>query len=435
MEKNARKGKNMKNLRKDILLNFVFKVSSMVISFLFIPIVLGILSKEEYGVWTLVTSVIVWVSNFDVGIGNSLKNKIVESRVLKKHDLIKEHIASSYLGIILIAVLIFIIGFITLYIFDVDKYIKIQENIDLKTIIILNLFFICLNFILSVGNSIFSGFEKTFLVSMNLFFYQVISLVLTILFLRNYKGDKLLILTIIYGISMILPIFISTIIFFIRNKRYRITYKNIKLRRLKELLGTGLKIFILQLSGMILFYTDNWIISSFIGVEEVGEYSIVNKLFIVFTIFFSILLAPIWPAITNSYTEKDFNSIEKLKVKIVKIYALIMIAVVILIFLGQKIIHYWTLGKIFPSFSLIFFTGISILLINFTNIYATILLGIGKVDEIMKINIIQAILNIYLSYIFIAKFDLGSTGVIIATCICLSVNIYFYPHILKKFLK
>ena len=103
-----------------------------------------------------------------------------------------------------------------------------------------------------------------------------------------------------------------------------------------------------------------------------------------------------------------------------------------MIILGQKIIYFWTTYKINPNFSLIIITAIAVLLTCYSNMYSTILFGINAIDFQMYLAILQAILNIVLSYIFIKYCNLGINGVILATCFCMATNIFTLPKVLNK---
>ena len=428
---------NINKLQIEIILNFLFKGTGLIISFITVPFTLKYLGEEKYGFWMLILSIVVWVNSFDIGIGNSLKNKIVEFRENQDIESAKKNIASGYFGVFTIACILFAIGVVFLKILTIEDFIKsnVLTGEQIKNILEINIFFICLNFFLGICNSIFIGFQKSYIASFNIFFYQVLSLIFILILIKFYGQEKLINLSIFYGVASILPNILTTIIFFKKNRQYLFSYKDISLKKMKSLLNIGIKMFIMQFCGLIIFFTDSWMISSFIGIEKVGEYGLVNKLFSVFMVFFGILLAPIWPAVTQAYYRKDKEGIENIIKKMRYIYILISLGILVGIIFAQKFIFYWTLKKIYPSFILIVLTGVSSLIINYTNIYATIILGIGNVKNIMILNIFQASFNVLFSYIFVKKFNFGINGIILATCLCLVINIYVYPREIKNLLK
>ena len=68
----------------NMALSGICKPVSMVLSYIYVPIVLDYLGVEKYGVWSTILTILSWVSYFDIGIGNGLRNRLTES--LNKHD-------------------------------------------------------------------------------------------------------------------------------------------------------------------------------------------------------------------------------------------------------------------------------------------------------------------------------------------------------------
>ena len=68
-----------KNVRKNMALSTVYKALSMVISYLYVPVVLAYLGEVKYGVWTTILNVLSWITYFDIGIGHGLRNKLAEN--------------------------------------------------------------------------------------------------------------------------------------------------------------------------------------------------------------------------------------------------------------------------------------------------------------------------------------------------------------------
>ena len=90
--------------KKNILAVFFLKGISVVISFLFVPLAIKFLGTEKYGIWLTVSSVIAWINIFDFGLGNGLRNKLVEAITLKKNHLAKTYVSTSYVMVFLLSV-------------------------------------------------------------------------------------------------------------------------------------------------------------------------------------------------------------------------------------------------------------------------------------------------------------------------------------------
>lgn len=62
--------------KKNIFASFIIKGTSILIGFYMVPLTIGYVDKEQYGVWLTLSSVVGWFSFFDIGLGNGLRNKL-----------------------------------------------------------------------------------------------------------------------------------------------------------------------------------------------------------------------------------------------------------------------------------------------------------------------------------------------------------------------
>ena len=72
-----------KIIKKGVSLGIVFKVFSILITFLIVPILIEYLGNDNYGLWITVFSLIGIVNYADGGIINGLKTKLSESEQLR----------------------------------------------------------------------------------------------------------------------------------------------------------------------------------------------------------------------------------------------------------------------------------------------------------------------------------------------------------------
>ena len=63
-------------IQKNIMASFVIKGWSAVVVFLMVPITLNCLGEYKNGVWLTISSVMLWIDNLDIGLGNGLRNKL-----------------------------------------------------------------------------------------------------------------------------------------------------------------------------------------------------------------------------------------------------------------------------------------------------------------------------------------------------------------------
>ena len=72
---------------------------SVIISLLYVPIVLGFLDQEQYGIWVTLITLANWIRVFDLGIGGGMRLKLSEAIALNQHTRGRIYISTTY-GII-----------------------------------------------------------------------------------------------------------------------------------------------------------------------------------------------------------------------------------------------------------------------------------------------------------------------------------------------
>ena len=80
--------------KKHILASFLIKGVSILTGFFMVPLTIGYVHKEQYGIWLTLSSVVAWFSFFDVGLGHGLRNKLAVA--LAKNDLDKAKTFCKY---------------------------------------------------------------------------------------------------------------------------------------------------------------------------------------------------------------------------------------------------------------------------------------------------------------------------------------------------
>jgi O-antigen/teichoic acid export membrane protein len=192
-------------------------------------------------------------------------------------------------------------------------------------------------------------------------------------------------------------------------------------------MGLGINFFIIQIAAVILFSTDNFIISKLFGPEQVVPYNVAFKYFSIITMGYAILVNPYWSSFTEAYAVKDYNWIKKSVNSILKIWMVIPLMLIIMLLFADKFYFLWVGEEVFVSKELSISMAIFVLMATFNNIFVSFINGVGKTQIQLITAIVSMIINIPLS-IFLAKtLNLGVPGVMFATCICLSYSVVLRP--------
>lgn len=411
-----------KNVKVNISLSFILKIISIGLSYLLIPMTINYLNSEQYGVWMTLLAIISWMSFFDIGLGNGLRNKLTE--VLSKNYIksAKEYISTAYAAISTIVVFIFIVLIVIIPSLNWNNIFNtktLSNSVFIELVIIVVCFFL-FNFVLSLCNQLFYAVQESALTGIGMLLMNLFSLI-NILILKKISNGSLIYLGISYGLAMVTSSIILTIYFFIRHKELLPELRLVRKNKVKDILGIGIKFFIIQIAGVVIFTTDNMIITQVLGPTQVTSYNIAQKLFSAVIMGHTIIVTPLWSAYTEAYLKGDIAWIKKLLKKLNLLMIPIVIGVVILALVSNKILKIWIGDSIiFPKY-LIAFMALYTLIAVWNNIYSYFLNGIGDLNLQMYTAIIAGIINLPLSVLFCRYLNLGNSGVILGTIISLSI--------------
>lgn len=425
-----------KNIIKNIGAAVIIKPFSIFFSLLVIPMLLSYLGDTNFGIWTIILNVVTWVSFFDIGIGNGLRNKMVEI-LHKDKNQIKNLVSTAYVIAVLISFTVFILGILIFSFVPWNNFFNTEtiNNKSIFIVMIVSLFFVAINFTFSLINSILYSLQKSFMVSLSQLLNQLFIYVSLIFVVRFNFEFKLLIISIIYGICLVLPnIFISLYIFN-KNSDLEFSIKYFHKKYVKDLTSVGFKFFLVQLIAMVLFTTQNLMITQVFGPESVTRYNLVSKVFSVILLGHSIIITPFWSAVSKALNENKMQWIKSSLKKINYLTILIVVFIGILSILINKILSIWIDKNIVIESKLIIAIAIYTILTIHCNNYSYFLNGLGLVDIQLKVSSVAAVLNIIFALYLAKKTILGVSGIIYGTSIAMIPATIIFPIIMKKEMK
>lgn len=418
--------KRTKKATKNILASLLFKGGSVLISLILVPLTLSYLNSYEYGVWLTLSSILGWIYIFDIGLGNGLRNKLTEALALNDLKLAKIYVSTTFF--ILTALILFV--YVTFFILQqwLDWYVilNVESNKipNINSIVTIVFAFFCASFILKIIGNIYMAYQQPAVNDLLLFLGNITSLILIYLCTLFFPGS-LEKVAILFSASPVIVFLLATPITFFRYKEIKPSLNFIRLKYLRQLMSLGGQFFIIQMSCLILFMTSNIVISQLFGPDQVTPYNVAFKYFSVINIGFTIVLSPLWSAVTDAYIVKDMNWIRNIVNKIIFLWSIFVLLTVVMIILSAKVYNLWVGENIVISTLLSIICGVYVTIYNWNNIFVYLLNGLGKIRLQLYSSIISGILFLPLAYFFGHK--LGITGIMMAMCCCLLISSVWAP--------
>lgn len=416
-------------VKKNILASFGIKIFSIIISLSYVPLLLDYLDKERYGIWLTLSSILLWSRFFDIGLGNGLRNKFAEAIALGNTKLAKEYVSTTYAVLSIIFVVVLIIFFIVNPFLNWSRILNTYSSMknELSYLALIAFTFFVLNFIFKLIQQILLADQRTAISNSFGPIGNFMSLIIIFILTKTTThGSLLTVGSIISSVPVLLLLFSS--IYFFRGdyKKYKPSLQNINFQHSRALMSLGGKFFIIQIAGIIIFSTSNFIIARIFGPSEVTPYNIAFKLFNIPIMVYVIIMSPFWSAFTEAYTKEDYAWIKRTMKKLNLLSIVFVLGIICLLFTSNILYKIWLGNRIQIPFNLSLVMAFYALIIVVLSPYTQFINGVSKLKLSINIVWIKALLFIPLA-ILLSKTSLGICGIMLATCILNFTGIVMEP--------
>lgn len=401
-------------IKKNILWSFLIKGISILTSFLLVPLTLGYVSVEIYGVWLTISSILHWMTYMDVGFTLGLKNRLAEALAKNDYNRGKGLVSTTYYMMVVIFVPFSILLIVASPFINWCNMLNVsQEYSDTIciTIQILSLF-LSLQMIVNVFVAVVAAHQKTALSQLFQVIGQVCSLII-IACMSKFVEPSLINLTFAYSLMPIVIVALASLYFFRgAMKRISPSYRSVDKRYIRDLWNLGVKFFIIQVQMIVLYQSTNLLISHIGGPEAVTQYNLAYKLLNIISMVYMIILGPLWPAFTDAYTKGDYKWMKNIYRKMTFFFLALCGMIIIVTLLSPFIYKLWVGEKVLIPFILTVVVAIYTIIFCWDSLQVMLINGLGAVKVQSYVVLIGIILHIPLS-LFLGRY-IGIKGVIVS---------------------
>ncbi|MFT4733091.1 MAG: O-antigen/teichoic acid export membrane protein [Sediminicola sp.] len=412
---------------KNISVSFVTRGASLAITFIMVPIALDYVGSARYGIWLTISSITAWLSYFDIGLGNGLRNKLGEAIAQGKSSLARTYISSAYSLIIGISVILFICFLLLSNFLDWTKILNtsLLGSSELREIVVLVVLFFCLGFSMKTLNSILEALQLYALKDVIGLGSQILALI-GVIVLANFTEGSLLNLCLVYGSQTFIGLAIGSLILFgTKLKDLRPSWRLVNLKVAVPLLTLGGWFFLNQILYLIQTQTSLILVAQLYGPEEVTEFNLSMNYIGMGAMLFIMTLSPFLSAFTEAYTKKDTLWINSTMKKILKVLVVAIVVVLLMAFFYKPIFAVWVDGKVMPVWELILALSLMAIFQMISSIFTLFLNAIGIIRLQFYTLLVSAISFIPLVLLF-KSWDLGLISLVIPSILTGLINSFIY---------
>ena len=408
---------------RNLAFNWGGHATTLVVMFFLSPYIVGKLDAISYGIWSLLNVLTGYMGIFDLGVRASVGRHV--ALYLGKGDEkgVDETIRAGFGFFTLVGGIILVSGIILGWLFPVMfKGTSPEHYHTVRILLPLMVITVWLSVIAAIYSSVLAAHDR---------FDVARGIDLGVLLIRT----TVTILALAMGWDLwglVLAIIIGNICAVIGNRffagkvhrglrSFPVLYSK---ERLKELLNYGIAAFISNSAVKIIGQSDLIIVGVFLNVADVREYNVGAMLVYYSATFIGLIGKTFFPTIQRAVSGGTIGEVRHLFYRQLKITICFGLLVYLgFVFFSRPFIYLWMYQGNFGKESVIAAAGVMLVLSlsKFPTLYIhpciNVLSAMGYVGFTARVSMIEAVVNLVLSVLFVSIFHLGIIGVAMGTLI------------------
>ena len=419
-------------LKAGVVLNYVVIFLNTVVGLLYTPYMLRMMGQSEYGLYSLVASVIAYLTVLDLGFGNAIVRYTAKFRAEKKTEEQYEMFGMFFLLYLVIGIIAFGIG-LGLY-FNVGTLfgdtmtaVELGRARIMMLLLVANLAF---TFPMSIWGSIIQAYEDfVFQKSLNIIRIILNTAVMICLLHFGYKAVAMVVVQTIFNVLTL----VINFIYCRRNLNIHIyfRFKHFHWGFLKEVAIYSFWIFLNAIMDRVYWSTGQFVLGAMVGTAAVAVFAIAIQLEGMYMQFSTAISSVFLPKVTAMVaTNRSRKEISDLFIRTGRIQYIVLAYILSgFIIFGRQFIELWAGAGYTDAYiiSLLFFIPLTVPLIQ--NLGITILQARNEMRFRSVLYIIIALVSLVMQIVLTRYFGgigcaMGISGALVVGQI-LIMNVYY----------
>lgn len=421
----------MNQLKAGAVLNYVIIFLNTIVGLAYTPYMLRCLGQNEYGLYSLVASIIAYLTILDFGFGNAIIRYTAKFRAEGKKQEQWEMFGMFLIVYSIIGLMAFGGGLALYYNVDAlfDRTMTESDLSQARTMMLLLTFNLAFTFPLSIFGSIITAYE-------NFIFQRVVNILRIILstgvlILVLAIGFKAVALVVVQTVFNLLTLLIN-LIYCKKILKIRIIFGKFDFIFFKEIIVYSFWIFLNAIMDKIYWGTGQFVLGAVSGTIAVAVFSVAILLQQMYMQFSVSIVSVLLPKLTAMVaTNKSENEISDLFIRTGRLQCIVMAFILSgFIVFGESFIRLWAGASYGDSYiiSLIFFISLFIPLIQNTGI--TILQARNQMKFRSLLYLAVSVVSLAFQIILSKHYEAIGCAVAIGAALIIGqgiiMNIYYY---------
>lgn len=403
-----------KTVRNNALMSAVLKVIGLSCSLFIVPVTLGYLDNEVFGIWLTMSSILYWFAFFDIGLGNGMRNYLAEAFARNDFDTARSYISTTFVMLIGLSFIIGLIMIVPVFLLDMNSVFNTTavSGIELRNVMVVALVFTMALFVVKNIGLIFVAMQK-YAVNDFLSVSGTVLALLVIYILTKTTGGSLMNVVLAFTVIPVVVFVLAAIPIFRKYRNLRPTLSSVDKKLGSKIVGKGLGFFFIQITSCLVIYgSSNLFITQFGSPKDVTVYNIAYKFFNLLAIAYTIVISPMWNAYTDAYVKGEMKWIENMFRRAIKIWVLSVLGGILMLAFCNVFYRLWVGDSVSVPLSVSASVLFYISMFNFNNCVTYLLNGLNKIRVQIITSVVVTAAYLIVVYVFGSKF--GIVGVVLS---------------------
>jgi O-antigen/teichoic acid export membrane protein len=434
----GRSAERYRRIAWSTLLAGVGKVISMGTGFISVPLVIGYLSSDQYGMWLTMSSLVAVLGPLDLGIGLGLLTILSDADGRGDRETARRAVATSLTMLLTIAaVVLFLFAAAYAFIpwsrlFNVNTAAAASDAGPAAAVLVTSF---ALGLPLGIIGLIQLAHQSNYISSLWAIAGNLGSLAVVVTVISLHASLPILVVA-LTGVGLLAALLNGAALFRYQRPWLRPQRRDVDRKLMSPLLRVGGLFMVLQIAGLIGYQLDNFVIAQIMGAGAVQEYAVPVKLFSLAPTLLSFALMPLWPAYRESLARGDWAWISRTLRRSLLLAAAINIpSALFLTFAGPTVLHLWVGDKVHPTFVLMLGLGLWLAMNTLNGPLAMLLNGANAMGFQAACAILMAVGNVTISIFLVYRIGVSGAvwGSIIAQAVFVVLpSIWYVPRLLRR---
>jgi O-antigen/teichoic acid export membrane protein len=404
------------------LLGGLARMVGLATSFISVPLVIGYLGSERYGMWITMSSLVAALGPLDLGIGLGLLMHVSDASGRDDRAAARRAISTAAAMLVLIAAVstvVFALAFAAIpwaRVFNVVSPAAVSEAGPVSAALFAAF---ALGLPLGLVGQVQLAYQSGYISSAWAIVGNLGSLVALILVIHLHGSLPALVIA-LTGVGLVAAALNGWFLFRRHRPWLMPRRRDVDLSTGRSLLRTGALFLALQVAGLAAFGLDNLVIAQLLGTQMVQEYAVPAKLFMLAPILLSFALTPLWPAYRESLARGDGAWVRRTVRRSIALAAVVNIpSSLILVVVAPWLLQVWVGSAVHPTQLLLVGLGLWAMMNTLNGPFAMLLNGANVVRFQATCVVAMAVANVTISIVLVQR--IGVAGVVWGSVIAQAV--------------